>query len=134
MTTAGPTPPDLALDRGPGAPDPAQEGGGHWSAVCPVGRLTPGRGVAALVGGEQVAVFLLAGGEVRAVDDRDPFSGVDVLSRGLVGDAGGVPTVASPIYKQRFELRTGRCLDDDSVCIQTWVVRVRDGEVEVAGP
>jgi nitrite reductase (NADH) small subunit len=96
--------------------------------------LTPGRGVAALVDGEQVAVFLLATGEVVAVDDRDPFTGVAVLSRGLVGDAGGEPTVASPIYKQRFELRTGRCLDDDSVSIQTWVVRVRDGQVEVAGP
>lgn len=134
MTPAGPTPSDLALDRGPGAPDPTHDDGGRWSAVCPTRRLTPGRGVAALVDGEQVAVFLLATGEVVAVDDRDPFTGVAVLSRGLVGDAGGEPTVASPIYKQRFELRTGRCLDDDSVSIQTWVVRVRDGQVEVAGP
>jgi nitrite reductase (NADH) small subunit len=134
MTAVGPTPSDLAQHRGPAAADPAHDAGGRWSAVCPVGRLTPGRGVAALVGGEQVAVFLLASGEVLAVDDRDPFSGVAVLSRGLVGDAGGEPTVASPIYKQRFELRTGRCLDDDSVSAQTWAVRVRDGQVEVAGP
>jgi NAD(P)H-dependent nitrite reductase small subunit len=134
MTAVGPTPSDLALDRAPGAPDPAQEDGGRWRAVCPVGRLTPGRGVAALVDGDQVAVFLLASGEVLAIDDRDPCSGVDVLSRGLVGDVAGEPTVASPLYKQRFELRTGRCLDDDSVFVQTWVVRVRDGQVEVEGP
>ncbi len=52
--------------------------------------------------------------QLHAVDNVDPFSGASVLSRGIVGDAGGVPTVASPVYKQRFDLRTGRCLDDPS--------------------
>jgi nitrite reductase (NADH) small subunit len=79
-----------------------------------------------------VAIFLLGDDELCAVDDVDPFTGVGVLSRGLVGDADGRSTVASPVYKQRFDLRTGRCLDDATVAISTWPVRTRDGLIEVA--
>ena len=74
---------------------------------------TPDRGVAALVdgrAGRRVPASPTA--TLYAIDNVDPFSGASVLSRGLVGDADGAPTVASPIYKQRFDLRTGRCLDD----------------------
>ena len=56
------------------------------------------------------------------------------MSRGIIGDADGTPTVASPIYKQRFDLRTGQCLEDDTVAVRTWPVRVHDGRVEVAVP
>ena len=84
-----------------------------WVEVCILDRLTPGRGVAALVDGRQVAVFLLPDGALRAVDNLDPCSGAAVLSRGLVGDVAGVTTVASPLYKQRFDLATGTCLDAD---------------------
>jgi nitrite reductase (NADH) small subunit len=90
--------------------------------------------VAARVAGEQVAVFLLEDGTVLAVDDVDPFSGASVLSRGLVGDVDGRPTVASPVYKQRFDLRTGRCLDDDAASVGTWHARIHDQRVEVAVP
>lgn len=90
--------------------DPPGEAG--WWPVCPPGRLTPDRGVAALIEGVAVAVFRMASGELYALDNLDPFSGASVLSRGIVGEAGGVPTVASPMYKQRFDLRTGACLDD----------------------
>jgi len=103
----------------------------RWEAVCQLPRLTADRGAAALVGGERVAIFLLADGGAFAIDDCDPFTGSYVLSRGLVGDVDGVPTVASPIYKQRFDLRTGRCLDDASVRVRTWPVRIEDGWVQV---
>jgi nitrite reductase (NADH) small subunit len=104
-----------------------------WTRTCRLDRLTPDRGVAALVDGRQVALFHLSTtGEVAAVDNRDPFSGAHVLSRGIVGDAGGVPKVASPIYKQAFDLRTGRCLDDPDVRIAVHAARVVDGWVEVA--
>lgn len=108
--------------------------GRRWRVVCPVERMIPGRGVAARVAGTQVAVFLLADGEVLAVDNHDPCSGADVLSRGLIGDVLGEPTVASPIYKQRFELRTGRCIEDKTVSIGTWPARIRHGCIEVAVP
>lgn len=113
---------------------PGQVDAPRWEVVCAVGGLTPDRGVAALVAGQQVAVFLLADGQVFALDDVDPFSGAAVLSRGLVGDVDGAPTVASPVYKQRFELRTGRCLDDSTLSVRTWEARVNGGFVEVALP
>jgi nitrite reductase (NADH) small subunit len=102
-----------------------------WTGVCPLSRLTPDRGVAALVDGRQVAVFVLAGGEVHAIDNRDPFSGANVLSRGIVGDKGGAVFVAAPVYKQRFELASGTCLDEPSVSVAVHDVRVVGGEVEV---
>jgi len=57
-----------------------------------------------------------------------------VLSRGIVGSRGDVPTVASPMYKQAFDLRTGGCLDDDTVRVATYDVRVVGGQVEVRLP
>ncbi len=99
-----------------------------WVRVCPLDRLTPGRGAVALVGGAQVALFRLSGSEdVFALANRDPFSGAHVLARGIVGDRGGVPKVASPVYKQSFCLRTGICLDDPEVAVPSYPVRVEDG-------
>jgi nitrite reductase (NADH) small subunit len=100
--------------------------------VCEAGRLIAGRGVAALLpDGRQVAIFLTTSGELYGLSNIDPFSRAAVLSRGLVGDAAGVPFVASPLLKQRFDLRTGVCLDDESVVIRTYDVHVADGVVHV---
>lgn len=104
-----------------------------WTKVCAVDLLAVDRGAAALVDGHQVAVFRLANGEVYAVDHRDPFSGANVMARGLVGTRGEKSTVASPIYKQVFDLATGQCLDDETVSLRSWPVRVVDGMVEVDG-
>ncbi len=112
---------------------------GRWVPVCSEAELTPDRGVAALVDGHQVAVFLLAPAagspgsahELHALDHHDPYSGANVLARGLVGSVGDRPTVASPIYKQRFDLRDGRCLDGERH-VRAWPVRSVDGWVEVA--
>ena len=103
-----------------------------WTRVCAVDDLTPDRGVAALVDGEPVAVFRISGSdEVVAIDNVDPFSGASVLSRGIVGSKGEVITVASPIYKQRFDLRSGACLDDPTTRVRTHDARVVDGWIEV---
>ena len=105
-----------------------------WTAVCPLSALTPGRGVAALLGsGEQVAVFLVAD-TVHALSNVDPFSGAAVLSRGIVGDLGGVAVVASPMHKQHFELGTGACVEDPSVSVRVYPARVADGVLEVGSP
>jgi nitrite reductase (NADH) small subunit len=68
---------------------------------------------------------------LHAIGNRDPFSGAFVLSRGIVGSSGEAPTVASPLFKQVFELRTGRCLSDPTVAVPVHDVRLRDGAVEV---
>ncbi len=104
-----------------------------WTKVCALDRLAVDRGAAALVDGQQIAIFRLASGDVYAIDHRDPFSGANVLARGLVGSRGDVPTVASPVYKQIFDLTTGRCLDDETVAVRTWPVRITGGTVEIDG-
>ena len=105
-----------------------------WVDVCPLDKLIPGRGVCALVGGLQVAVFRIAGEELYALSNFDPFSGAFVLSRGIVGSKAERLKVASPIYKQSFDLETGVCLDDATVSVRTFEVRVSDGMVQVASP
>ncbi|MDH6627605.1 nitrite reductase (NADH) small subunit [Streptomyces sp. LBL] len=96
-----------------------------WFTVCDLSTLLPGRGVAALLpDGHQVALFRDRVGTLYAIDNRDPFSGAAVLSRGLTGTHQGRPFVASPLLKQRFDLQTGVCLDDDAVRVATYEVRV----------
>jgi assimilatory nitrate reductase catalytic subunit len=99
--------------------------------VCRLEDIVADTGVCALVGGEQVAVFRLADGSVRAVGNRDPFSQANVLSRGIVGDLKGEGVVASPVYKQHFSLVSGRCLEDPSVRIPVYAARIEEGHVVV---
>jgi nitrite reductase (NADH) small subunit len=109
---------------------------GVWVPLCPFDRLEVDRGSAALLdGGRQIALFRLPGGQVHAVANRDPFTGANVISRGIVGTRGDRDVVASPMHKQAFDLRTGQCLDDDTQAVTVHPVRVRSGvvEVQVAG-
>ena len=104
-----------------------------WTEICAYDSMLPETGVCALVEGVQVAVFRTFDGELYALGNLDPFSGAYVLSRGIVGTRKGEPTVASPLHKQVFSLVTGRCLDDESVSVPTYPVRVNaSGVVEVA--
>ena len=99
--------------------------------VCAVSAVPLEGGVAALVSGEAVAVFRTHAGDVFALSNVDPFSGAAVLSRGIVGSRGDAPVVSSPMYKQAFDLRTGACLDDETVSVPSYDVSVVDGVVHV---
>ena len=80
--------------------------------VCRYDELTPGRGVAVLLpDGAQAAVFRTSADELYAVGNLDPATGACVISRGLTGSRGGMPTVASPMLKHVYELASGRCVD-----------------------
>ncbi|MEV0380792.1 nitrite reductase small subunit NirD [Nonomuraea sp. NPDC050643] len=104
-----------------------------WTRICGFDALLPERGVCALVDGTQVALFRTYEGELHALANLDPFSGAYVLSRGIVGTRKGEPTVASPLHKQVFSLVSGRCLDDVTVSVPVYAVRVGDdGHVEVS--
>jgi nitrite reductase (NADH) small subunit len=106
-----------------------------WEDVCALEDVVPGTGVCALLGGRQVAIVRTASpDEVYAIGNFDPFSKAFVLSRGIVGDKAGIPKIASPIYKQSFDLRTGQCLDDPQVRVPTYDIRVERGRILVRLP
>jgi nitrite reductase (NADH) small subunit len=126
-----------AIERAePAGTEPTNGSGPGWLTVCRSSDLVPDRGVAVLVDGHQVAVFLLAAldgdrpASLHAVDNHDPCSGANVMARGLVGSAGETVFVASPLHKERFDLCTGRCLDGPAV-LAVHDARIADGWVQV---
>lgn len=104
-----------------------------WQDLCAVEDLVPGSGVAARLGKQQIALFYLPQETpaVYAIDNQDPKSGANVISRGIVGDIGGELVVASPLYKQHYRLRDGRCLEEDHR-LNTYAVRLDGGRVWLA--
>ena len=116
-----------------GGPTVARPGG--WRPVCALADLIPGLGAAALVDGEQVALFRLRDDSVRAVQQADPHAdGANVMSRGIVGAQGALTTLASPLHKELYDLATGTCLDPkgaEPISLRTWPVRVRAGRIEI---
>ena len=102
-------------------------------AVLPLTALEPEQGAAVLLpDGTSAAVFLLHDGSVCAIGNIDPYYGAPVLCHGIVGDRAGTPTVASPLGKQVFCLRTGRCLDDPGVTLPVFGVRVDEGVIQLS--
>ncbi len=108
---------------------PAKAGG---TEVCALDDINPDMGVCALVAGRQVALFRVGEtDEVYAIGAFDPNSGTNVLWRGIVGDLKGRLVVASPIYKQHFDLKTGECLEDPMASVRPYAAGVSDGRVWV---
>lgn len=106
-----------------------------WINVCSEDDLVEGSGVCALLvtgeSEEQIALFKLNAGEIYAISNYDPIGEANVLSRGIIGSIGDRLVVASPLYKQHFCLLSGQCLEDESVSIKTWPVRIDAGMVQV---
>ncbi|AMO98081.1 nitrite reductase [NAD(P)H], small subunit [Collimonas arenae] len=105
----------------------------NWIAVCPLERIVPNTGVCALINDQQVAVFHVidGGSRVFAIGNYDPNAEASVLSRGLVGSLGERIVVASPIYKQHFDLQTGECLEAPEHSVAAYPARIADGQVWV---
>jgi nitrite reductase (NADH) small subunit len=120
-----------SLRAEPALPAPAVEE--RWVDVIAESSLEPEDGVPALVDGPAVAVFKTHEGELFAVSNHDPVTGASVMARGIVGTRGEIPVVASPMYKHVFDLRTGRCLDDEGKTLRPYQVRVSRGVVQVRG-
>jgi nitrite reductase (NADH) small subunit len=102
----------------------------QWLTVCSVDDLQDCLGVCALVDGQQVAIFYVAN-TVYALGNYDPFGKANVLSRGIVGDIKGQPVVSSPLYKQHFNLQTGLCLEDESICVPVYACYIDNGKVQI---
>jgi len=103
-----------------------------FTSICSVDDIVPNTGVAALVNGRHVAVFRVGAERFHAIDNVDPKSGASVLSRGLIGNLGERVVVASPLYKNHFDLTTGECLEMPEHSVHAHTVHVEDGRVMVA--
>lgn len=117
--------------------------------LCSREDLVAGSGVVAWHESHQIAIFYLPGrpeaagepsnrpeavGELYAVDNHDPFSGANVIGRGIIGDLAGELVVASPIYKHHFRLRDGQCLEDPGQCLRHWSVAFDGDDVMLREP
>ncbi|MCV3305782.1 nitrite reductase large subunit NirB, partial [Leclercia adecarboxylata] len=103
----------------------------RWQAVCTLDEIPEEAGIGARLGGEHIALFRF-GKAVYALEDREPGGSVSVLSRGILGDAGGEPVVISPLYKTRIRLRDGRQVDTGEVAVRAWPVKI-DGDRVLVG-
>lgn len=106
----------------------------NWQLVCNKSDLIANSGVCVLINGEQIALFYLPHEEpqIYAVGNWDPIGKANVISRGIVGDLGGKLLVASPLYKQHFELDTGLCLEDENARLPTYSVSLDGDQVSIA--
>jgi len=102
----------------------------NWNFICTLDDIIPYSGVAALIDGKQIAVFRV-GDDVYALDNFDPESGANVLSRGLIGDLKGELVVASPIYKHHYVLTTGQCLEAPESSIKAYPAKIEDSRIWV---
>ena len=103
-----------------------------WTDVCAIEDIFPGTGVCALVDHQHVAVFRLGDDRFFAIDNIDPKSGASVLALGLLGTLGDRVVVASPMYKNHFDLSTGECLEAPEQSVRAHGVRVDGGRISVA--
>ena len=114
---------------------PESTGTRPWLPVCRLDDLEVGWGEAALLTDDhgkalQIALFRL-GEVVYATSNTDPATDVDVMARGIVGSRGDAPTIASPLHKQVYDLRTGAGLTDPDLALRTYPTRVCDGIIEI---
>lgn len=101
-----------------------------WIDVCAQDDLVENAGVCALVGGRQVALFYVPDQQqVFALDNYDPVGQANVMSRGILGSVGEQLVVASPLYKERYCLLSGSCLDNERLQLDTWSTRLEQGRL-----
>lgn len=99
-----------------------------WLSVCTNDDLVLNSGVCALVDNKEVAIFKMKSG-VYALSNWDPFGKANVLYRGLLGSVNGAEVIIAPLYKQRYSLETGQCLEDDSIKLTVYPVRIEQDKV-----
>jgi nitrite reductase (NADH) small subunit len=104
----------------------------QWTVICASQDLSPNAGICAFFNDQQVAIFLCKRSEqLYALSNFDPIAQANVLSRGLIGSTEAISYVASPLYKQRFNLATGQCLDAPEHVLKTFDVRIENNQVQL---
>lgn len=96
--------------------------------VARVGEIAEGQGRAFAVGKRMVAVFL-NDGKYFAIDDFCPHQGASLAEGYIDGCA-----VACPWHHWRFSISDGSWLDNPSISVDTFVVRVVNDQIQVQVP
>lgn len=94
--------------------------------ACRQSDLVENSGITALVDGQQIALFYITKPEIAvyAIGNHDPFSKTNILSRGILCEIEGRLSVASPMYKQHFDLITGECIEDNSISVPVYPAKI----------
>lgn len=91
----------------------------RWTALCSVSDLGENGGQYVALNGHGLAVFRLACGTVRVLDDICPHAGAS-LSGGHVSDG----CVVCPWHGWPFDVHQGHCPDNPAVKVKSYDVRV----------
>lgn len=102
-----------------------------WTVACAASELEPLWGETVLLNGLQIALIKISDDELYAVGNQDPHTGAFVMARGIVGSRGDAPTLASPLHKEVYDLRTGECLGAPELSLATFATRIVGGGLEV---
>lgn len=105
-----------------------------WLTACPIEELEIGWGETALLAGRQVALLRASEDLVYAIEARDPHTGAMVMARGIMGSRGDAPTIASPLHKEVYDLRTGEGLSHPQYSVVTFPTRIVGGLLQVGTP
>ena len=108
----------------------------EWIRICQDEDLLTNTGLCALHNGEQVAIYKINPREaysqdLYAISNYDPIGKANVLSRGILGNIGDQVVVASPLYKQHFDLISGECLENPEHRVKTYEVRRFNDEIQL---
>ncbi|WP_404415189.1 nitrite reductase small subunit NirD [Vreelandella aquamarina] len=111
----------------------AQMNGTQWHPICHLEDLVANSGVVVWLDAQPVALFWLPDQEpsLYALAHYDPLAKAEVLAHGLICESQGEWSVASPLYKQHYRLSDGQCLEDTSVKVCTWPVRIINKGIEI---
>lgn len=102
----------------------------EWVKVGVVSDFPAEAGSTVKYGNSQLAVFnFQSRGEWFACQQMCPHKQAMVLSRGIMGDAQGIPKVACPLHKKTFSLESGACLSgEEEYAVKVFNVKVDEQE------
>ena len=106
----------------------------NWITVCSDTDLVTNSGVCALLNEQQIALFKIKSAnneQLFAVSNWDPIGKANVLYRGLLGSVQDSKVIISPLYKQRYCLESGQCLDDAAIKLIVYPVRIEQNQVQL---
>jgi nitrite reductase/ring-hydroxylating ferredoxin subunit len=113
----------------------------EWAGVGDVSTLEREGRIVARIGGRAIGVVLAPDGTPRALRNRCPHHGAPLclgvvqerVAADLVGSyrLTGEPILRCPWHGWEFDLESGRCVEEPSLRVAVYPVKVEDGRIFV---